>query len=309
MSLAGLHHVRLKVRDLDATRAFACDFGLVEVEERGGLVYLRGVGAGAYHLVLEAANQSQFCGLAFEVDADDDLDRAVREHGARELGALDSPGGGRGVALTDPEGNEVQLVAGIARREPDPLPPPMILNQGPEKTRRGVWQHKASLGPPPLLRLGHIGLFIRDFEACDRWYREVLGLIPSDLLYAGAPNNIAGGFYRIDRGDEWVDHHTVAFFAMGKSDLHHLSFEVQNPEMQFVAHRWMTKQGHEPVWGVGRHPLGSHVFDVWRDPSGYRFETFSDTDLCTASAETGLHSIAEAQMDLWSDRNVEAYFS
>jgi catechol 2,3-dioxygenase-like lactoylglutathione lyase family enzyme len=305
MPLIGLHHVHLKVRDLGATLAFATDFGLVEAEERAGRHFLRGAGSSIYSLVLEAAPESSLAGIAFEVDDERDLTRA----GASEVRALDGPGGGRGATLTDPNGIAIHLVTGIARREPDRLPPLMTLNQGAEKSRRGVWQHKAPLGPPPLLRLGHIGLFIRDWKACDAWYGEVLGLIPSDLLYAGAAENVIGGFYRVDRGEEWVDHHTVAFFQMGEPGLHHLSFEVPNPETQFMGHRWMSQRQHESIWGVGRHPLGSHVFDVWRDPSGNRFETFSDTDLCNAAIPPEKHSIAEAQMDLWSDRDVHNYFA
>lgn len=309
MPLKGLHHIHLRVSDLPRTRAFVADFGLVETDEQDGKIYLRGAGPSAYHLILEGAVESSLVALAFEVDGDADLDRAIASSGASSRRALDGPGGGTAVDMTDPEGTRVSLVTGIGEREADTLPPSMVLNQGSDKSRRGVLQQKAPLGPPPLLRLGHVGLFIRDWRACDQWYREVLGLIPSDLLYAGPPENVIGGFYRIDRGEEYVDHHCVAFFAMGKSDLHHVSFEVQNPEAQFLAHRWLEQKSHNAIWGVGRHPLGSHVFDVWRAPSGHRFETFSDTDVLNAEHPTERHPIADAQMDLWSDRHVDAYFA
>ena len=76
-----------------------------------------------------------------------------------------------------------------------------------------------------------------------------------------------------------------------------------------MAHRWLTRRQRTEIWGVGRHPLGSHVFDIWKDPNGFRYETFSDTDLLDASAITGLHAIQDMEMDLWSDRNVEIYFA
>lgn len=305
MPLVGLHHVHLKVRDLAATLAFCEDFGLYPMSTQDGRHYLRGVGTASYNLVLEQAAESSLASIAFQVDGEADLLRS----GASTIESLNGPGGGRGTTLFDPNGLAVQLVTSVATREADPPQPLMAHNQGTEKQRRGSAQYQPPLGPPPLLRLGHVGLFIADWKATDLWYREVLGLIPSDLLFAGPPENVVGGFYRIDRGDEWVDHHVVAFFQMGQPGLHHLSFEVPNPETQFLAHRWMTKRQHESVWGVGRHPLGSHVFDVWRDPSGNRFETFSDTDLCDASIPTSRHPIVEAQMDLWSDRDVQAYFS
>lgn len=309
MALLGLHHVHLRVRDLGETRVFAKDFGFQEAAAAvDGKVYLRGAGTGAYQLVLEAAGESSLAGIAFAVDGRADLDRAAAEHGGSSVRPLEGPGGGEVVTLTDPEGTLVDLVYGIANRTHDALPPGIFFNQGTEKTRRGEAQYQPPLGPPQLLRLGHVGLFVRDFKACEAWYRTVLGLLPSDVMYAGDPQNVIAGFYRIDRGSEWVDHHTLAFFGFGKSDLHHISFEVQNPDTQFIAHRWLERQGHKLVWGVGRHPKGSHVFDVWRDPSGYRFETYSDTDVLTANCPPGLFDITTMEMDLWSNRSYHAYF-
>ena len=309
MSLTGLHHVHLRVPDLAASRGFAADFGLIEEAEVDGRIYLRGSGSAAYHLILEAADTPALAGLALEVDSRADLDAAVRDNGASAVAPLRGPGGGESVSLTDPEGNTIHLVHGVRQRKADQLHPDLILNFGQEKQRRGPSQNIPPAGAAQIMRLGHVGLFVRDTKACDDWYRRVLGLLPSDLMYAGDPDHVVAGFYRIDRGKEWVDHHTIAFFGMGKSDLHHISFEVQNSEVQFLAHRWLAKKGHNPVWGVGRHPKGSHIFDVWRDPSGYRFETFSDTDLCTADRPADIFPIQEAEMDMWSDRNFEAYFA
>lgn len=309
MRLIGLHHIHLRVPDLAASRAFLTDFGLVEAGETDGKVFLRGGGSAAYQVVLESGDEAALLALALEVEDRGELDAAVSVHGASAVVPLAGPGGGEAVTLTDPEGNAVRLVHGIARRNPDPLREGLISNFGDDKPRKGTSQNMASLGPPQLLRLGHVGLFVRDAKACDAWYRNVLGLLPSDLMYAGQPDNLAAGFYRIDRGDQWVDHHTIALFGLGKSDLHHVSFEVQDCEIQFMAHRWMERHGHDPVWGVGRHPKGSHIFDVWRDPSGYRFETFSDTDLLNASHEPEVFPIQDAEMDLWSDRHFEAYFA
>lgn len=309
MPIKGLHHIRLATSDLGGGRAFAKDFGLIEAATGPDCVYLRGAGPFAYSVVLEAAAESRLAALAFEADDMADLDRAVTEFGATAPRKLDGPGGGTSVSLTDPNGFTVELVHGIERRNPDMLPAPMVYNQGYDKIRVGQIQDKSPLGPPSLLRLGHVGIFIQDWEQCDAWYRQVLGLIPSDLMCIGPMQQKIGGFYRVDRGPEYVDHHVVAMFQMpGKQGLHHLSLEVPNSEAQFMAHRWLARQEREGIWGVGRHPLGSHVFDVWRDPNGFRYETFSDTDMLNASAEPGAHNVMEMEMDLWSDRNVEIYF-
>jgi catechol 2,3-dioxygenase-like lactoylglutathione lyase family enzyme len=310
MAIKGLHHIHLVVGDLPGGIAFAKDFGLIEASADSTRSYLRGVGKAAYSVLLEKGSESQFAGLAFEVDDEADLEAAVVRHGASSPVALTGPGGGKSVSLCDPNGFNILLVHGIENRQADPLPTPMVLNQGYEKVRVGTVQSKPPLGPPPLMRLGHVGIYIQDWAVSDAWYREVLGMIPSDLMYAGSEDHKVGGFYRLNRGEEHVDHHTVGMFGLpGKQGLHHLSFEVTNPETQFMAHRWLAQRGREEIWGVGRHPLGSHVFDVWRDPNGFRYETFSDTDLLDASVPTGLHSIANMEMDIWSDRNVEIYFA
>ena len=228
MAILGLHHIHIRVSDLEGTRAFAKDFGCHEVQVApDGKVYLRGAGAEAYMLVLESAATSSLAGLAFAVDDRADLERAIATNGASSVRSLSGPGGGEAVTMMDPEGTAVHLVHGVERRTPTPLRPPAILNQGADKERRGAPQFQPPLEPAQLLRLGHVGLFVRNFKACDAWYRKALGLIPSDVMYAGSPQNTVVGFYRIDRGSQWVDHHTVALFGLGKSDLHHISLKYR----------------------------------------------------------------------------------
>jgi hypothetical protein len=45
-----------------------------------------------------------------------------------------------------------------------------------------------------------------------RWFRETLGLVCADDVYAGDKEKIIGQFSRIDAGDDYVDHH--AFFPI-----------------------------------------------------------------------------------------------
>ena len=39
----------------------------------------------------------------------------------------------------------------------------------------------------------------------------------------------------------------------------------------------------EAAWGVGRHIMGSQVFDYWKDPFGNELEHWTDGDLFTAA--------------------------
>jgi hypothetical protein len=53
-----------------------------------------------------------------------------------------------------------------------------------------------------------------------------------------------------------------------------------------VGHNWLASKGYRSVWGVGRHILGSQIFDYWRDPSGFTIEHYTDGDLVNVNNET-----------------------
>jgi catechol 2,3-dioxygenase-like lactoylglutathione lyase family enzyme len=306
--LKALHHVAIAVTDISRSAEFAAHFGLTITHREPSRVYLRGAGSDSYNLILEPGDQAQLVSIAFAAEEHQVLECAANAHGS-SVHALAGPFGGEAVSLLDPDGNQIDLVFGIQERSPDALRPSLMVNYGTTKDRRGVTQFKPPLGAPQLLRLGHVGLFVSNYGASDAWYRNVLGLLASDLMHAGPKENVIAGFYRLNRGSQWVDHHTLAMFGMGRQGLHHLSFEVQDSEAQFMGHRWMKQHGHTSIWGVGRHQLGSHVFDVWRDPDGNRFETFSDTDLLTSEHKSALSPIEQVGLDLWSDEHFQKYFS
>lgn len=50
---------------------------------------------------------------------------------------------------------------------------------------------------------------------------------------------------------------------------------------------------------MGRHLLGSQVFDYWLDPWGRKHEHFADGDLFTGSHETERHPIDRSPIALW----------
>ena len=45
--------------------------------------------------------------------------------------------------------------------------------------------------------------------------------------------------------------------------MHHSSFEVHDFDIQSLGHQWLRDKGYDLVWGVGRHVLGSQIFDYW----------------------------------------------
>ena len=310
MPTSPLHHFRFEVSDLDKQEKFAKDFGLIVEERTDQRLVMRTRGGDQCCYVADKGERDGLTALAFAVDEEADLERSVRENGAREVGELDLPGGGKAVSLTDPDSNEVLLVHGSERIEPGELYPELVLNTPFRKERFGRNQTRRAKEPARLWRIGHMALFVKSFAATRAWYEKNVGLIGSDVYHIpGTPQAEIVGFFRLNRGDEYVDHHVIAFMQDDRGGCHHISFEVQDYEAQHTAHCFLKRQNYESIWGVGRHPHGSHVFDVWRSPDGARFETFSDTDLFRASDGTNLHDISQVMMDEWLDDSPERYFA
>ena len=88
---------------------------------------------------------------------------------------------------------------------------------------------------------------------------------------------------RCDRGDMPVDHHTIFLAGMGEAKFNHAAFEVENIDDLMRGRAVLEQRGAQSVWGVGRHILGSQVFDYWRDPWGHMIEHWTDGDLFDAS--------------------------
>lgn len=48
-----------------------------------------------------------------------------------------------------------------------------------------------------------------------------------------------------------------------KAHVHHSSFEVNDFDTQSLGHDFLRSKGWTNCWGLGRHVLGSQVFDYW----------------------------------------------
>lgn len=70
-------------------------------------------------------------------------------------------------------------------------------------------------------------------------------------------------FWRLNRGKEEVDHHCFFFYQGPKYHPHHSSYETHDFDTQVLGHDWLREKGYKNCWGVGRHVLGSQIFDYW----------------------------------------------
>lgn len=291
--------VRFQAPDLAEMRRFLEDFGL-RCTDRDGRLYARGTD-GAPFLHVTEPGETRFLGLGFRAGSRADLDRLAGHEGV-PVEAADTPGGGFVIHLTDPDGNSVDIVAGQQFAEPEPLAPATPFNSLGER-RRFSAPVRIDPAPSHVRRLGHAMIMVGDFAASSAWYRARLGLIASDQVEVG-PNQPIGAFMRVDRGDIPTDHHTLAMVAPPEgAGFGHAAFEVDGFDDLMKGHSYLKERRREHAWGVGRHKLGSQIFDYWRDPWGHELEHWTDGDLYVAGDPTGTGTIEDLLGTLWGPRH------
>lgn len=283
--------------DLDRSVDFLTDFGLQVAARQDGLVFLRGTGPAPYCYVVRQAARPGFAGLAFEVAAREDLVRLAALPGASAIEAIAWPGGGERVRLTDPSGFAVDAVFGRAGVVALPHRAPLPMNLAESQPRINDTQ-RPPVAPPEVIRLGHVVIEVADYQATAAWYTRHFGLIPSDVqvLPDGSP---AVTFFRLDLGGVPADHHTLAM-AQGFAPLYsHSAYEVVDADAVGMGQRVLRDKGWRHAWGIGRHILGSQIFDYWQDPFGDKHEHYCDGDLFTSDVPTGIHTVAREAMAQW----------
>lgn len=272
-------HVRYGAPDLAAMRRFLEDFGLSCFEE-GGRLYARGTDGRPFLHVTEPG-AAGFRAIGFRAESVADLDRLAAHEGVA-VEDLAEPGGGRIVRLTDPDGFKVEVVAGQAKGEAS-LPfadPPRNTAAARPRFRSLV---RLAPGPAHVRRIGHAVLNVSDFRRSEAWYKQRFGFLTSDEVEA-AKDVPLGAFMRCDRGDKPADHHTLFLAQLPqKLDILHAAFEVANLDDLMLGHQHLKAARRDAAWGVGRHIMGSQVFDYWRDPWGNELEHWTDGDLLTAA--------------------------
>jgi catechol 2,3-dioxygenase-like lactoylglutathione lyase family enzyme len=273
-------HVRFRAPDLGRMQAFLSNFGLTTLTAGGDILYARAAGPAPFVHVTELGEPG-FTALGLRARDMGDLERFAQIEGA-SLEAPDAPGGGALVRLTDPDGHCVEVVAGQTACDPLPVPVRAPLNAVGAHARKRATK-RISSGPAHVIRLGHAVLNVSDFRASEAWYKERFGFITSDEIALSADFSI-GAFLRCDRGDALTDHHTLFLLqASGPPGLNHAAFEVLDIDDLMAGHAALHAAKHQPHWGVGRHILGSQVFDYWRDPWGHTLEHWTDGDVFSAA--------------------------
>ncbi len=240
-SAYGIRSVELAVPDVEATKAFyEAQWGLKEVARENGTVYMRATGKDHHVLTLHAAPRIKFVAINLGAKTRADVD-ALNAH-AKALGTtiLAAPqevpkiaGGGYGFSLESPEGQRINIVAGVAEHA----------------------DHEQDASKPE--RLSHVVLNAAKYDEQIAFYRDVLGFRKADTT----------DFMDFLRCCE--DHHSVAVARANGACMNHMAYELPNMEGLMQGAGRMKQSGFDIGWGVGRHGPGDNVFSYFIEPNGF----------------------------------------
>jgi catechol 2,3-dioxygenase-like lactoylglutathione lyase family enzyme len=135
----------------------------------------------------------------------------------------------------------------------------------------------ADVGVRPL-RLGHVGISVRDVDRMVDFYCTVLGMEVSDrMAYPEGSPLVEGAWLRCS-----TDHHVLALFRphgvpagepSGRFGLHHLAFELASFEELRRAAAYVRER-HGPLHAVRRGGPGCQLRAYFHDPEGNLVELY-----------------------------------
>jgi catechol 2,3-dioxygenase-like lactoylglutathione lyase family enzyme len=283
-------YVSFRAPDLGVMRKFLEDFGLRCFTHDDKSLFARGYGSAPFVHKTELGEPG-FVELGLRARTKEDVEALAASEGV-PVQSLDAPGGGICVRLVDPDGISIAVVAGQETSAAEALAPVAPWNSADAYIRRRAVK-RVGAGPAHVMRLGHCVLNVSDFRKSEAWYKSRFGFITSDEIELG-PEMSLGAFMRCDRGALPADHHTLFLVQLPHAvGFNHAAFEVRDFDDLMLGHDHLKQAERTPDWGVGRHILGSQVFDYWRDPWGHVVEHWTDGDLFTAEDGSRKASLAD----------------
>lgn len=285
--------------DLVRAEAFARAFGFGVALRDPQELHLRATAAGSPCVILRRGRRTRFAGLALRAADEVDVLRLADKTGTR-VHALPEAIGGVAVALTDPSGMAVKVVAGMHDLPAQPDQAPQILNTGPDTVRVNATVRPPRV-PARVQRLGHVVLQSTTYLKTLDWYLDTFGMIVSDFLFFPGQRDRgpAMSFIRCDRGSTPADHHTLAL-ALGPANRYvHSAYEVSDLDALAAGGEYLRERGYHRSWGIGRHIQGSQIFDYWRDPDGFLVEHFADGDMFDDTLEPGWAPFTASGLAQW----------
>jgi catechol-2,3-dioxygenase len=285
----GLSHIVLERPDLARAQQFFIDFGLRPLECTPKRLLMAAPAATEPCVVVDRGRRARLVGLGLLAAEPRDLERVARLPGASRVGGI-----GRAqsepapVRLRDPAG----LCLEVACRD---VSEPLIT---PPACRAVNERIIPSAGLAVVRRLGHLVLNVVHFAPMARFYIEHFGLLTSDVQCTGNGQPMIS-FMRFDRGSVPVDHHAFVLIQHVVAGLNHVAFEMDDLDEVARAHDELKRAGWRHSWGIGRHLLGSQIFDYWADPWGALFEHYADGDRFDASRAPSYYRFGATANQQW----------
>ena len=218
-------------------------WGLETVAEASGELHLRGTGA--EHHILSLYDREPR-GIVYVNFAAQDLAalEALLAHAAAAgvaiaagIRDLDTPGGGIGFDIVDPDNRLLRISAQVDRYPDAP--------DAPDRPRK----------------ITHVVLNTPDLEGALGFYQDVLGFRVSDW----SENQMV--FIRCNN-----DHHSISFNRAPHASLNHVAFEMPNIDAEMKGIGRLKQHQKEVGWGIGRHGPGNNVFAYFTDPNDFVVE-------------------------------------
>jgi catechol 2,3-dioxygenase-like lactoylglutathione lyase family enzyme len=294
-----LLYARYQFRDLEPIRAFLVDFGLQVVSQQEDRLFMRGCGDAPWIYEAVRGKSNRFLGVGFELADAADLDRLATLDASGPVEPTEAPGGGQRVRMRMPDGFEIDAVQGVTHAPVLEGRDAFPLNSAHAKPRKNA-PVRIQRGVALVNKLGHVVLHVSNHDQSVRWLQQRFGMIASDYMATPAqPNRPIGSFMRFSHGKALVDHHCLLVLASSVPGVHHISFELDDLDAVMSSHDYLLQRGYTLDCGVGRHLLGSQIFDYWRDPFGFRVEHYTDGDIVNDEHQPSIFAGSARQTTQW----------
>jgi catechol-2,3-dioxygenase len=271
-SVTGLRGLALGGPGLTESETFYTDcWALETVHSEPGAVYLRG--SGPEHHILSLHDRETRGIVRIELAVPDEArlrdmhDRLVAEGTpiAQPIGPNETPGGGIGFAVVDPDNRLLRISAGVEHYA-----------EAPDR-------------PASPRKISHVVLNTPQLETCLAFYESALGFRVSDW----SEDQMV--FIRCN-----TDHHSIAFNRAEHSSLNHIAFEMPSLDDQMRGIGRLKSHEVPIAWGIGRHGPGNNVFSYFRDPNDFVIEYTSEVEqIDEATHEPQVWKRVPHLMDRW----------
>jgi hypothetical protein len=299
IKVADIAWLEFEKPDLARAESFAQAFGFATSLRTPDELQLRGTDPGAPCVIVRRGARSRFLGSAYAAHDEADILRLADATGTRAA-ALPESIGGVSIALVDPSGVPVKVVAGMHRLPALGGQDAHLFNFGDRVARINATQRPPRC-PARVQRLGHVVVSSTRYTEVLNWYLDKLGMIVSDFLYYPGQRDRGPtmSFMRCDRGSEPADHHTLALTLGPANRYVHSAYQVCDLDALAAGGEYLCERGYFRSWGIGRHIQGSQLFDYWRDPDGFLVEHFADGDMFDNTLTPGWAPFTASGLSQW----------